>query len=104
MNKKDIDKYVTESIYALDEPYSDPSTIPSYVVNSQISKYFKVAITGDGGDELLGGYKRLQQIMNQNKYNSYAINLIFKKIDEYDGYEPLNKETLDELFENLLNK
>ncbi len=78
LNKKDIDKYVTESIYALDEPYSDPSTIPSYVVNSQISKYFKVAITGDGGDELLGGYKRLQQIMNQNKYNSYAINLIFK--------------------------
>ncbi len=78
LNKKDIDKYVMESIYALDEPYSDPSTIPSYVVNSQISKYFKVAITGDGGDELLGGYKRLQQIMNQNKYNSYAINLIFK--------------------------
>ncbi len=85
LNKKDIDKYVTESIYALDEPYSDPSTIPSYVVNSQISKYFKVAITGDGGDELLGGYKRLQQIMNQNKYNSYAINLIFKMYPWFIG-------------------
>ena len=78
LDKNDIDLYVNESIEVFDEPYADPSTVPSYLVNKTISKYFKVAMTGDGGDELLGGYRRIQQIMNKKKYNSYAMNSLFK--------------------------
>ena len=49
---------INESINCLDEPYSDPSVVPSYILSKEISKYYKVAISGDGGDELLGGYAR----------------------------------------------
>ena len=49
---------IKESISSLDEPYADPSVVPSYLLSKEISKYYKVAISGDGGDELLGGYDR----------------------------------------------
>ena len=49
---------VEASILAFDEPYSDPSTVPSHVLSKKMSKFYKVAVSGDGGDELLGGYVR----------------------------------------------
>lgn len=68
---------IDESLESLDEPYSDPSVIPSYLLSKEISKKYKVAISGDGGDELLGGYKRINTILNNsssaisNFYNVY---------------------------------
>ena len=58
VNFADINKLVIESIHIFDEPYSDPSTLPSYLISKLISQKYKVAISGDGGDELLGGYLR----------------------------------------------
>ena len=35
-------------------PYADPSVVPSFKIANLISEQYKVAISGDGGDELLG--------------------------------------------------
>ena len=37
----------------MDQPYSDPSIIPTQLISREISNYYKMAISGDGGDELL---------------------------------------------------
>ena len=48
-----------------------------YLISKKISKYYKAAISGDGGDELLGGYKRLYKSINRIKINNRLVSFLF---------------------------
>ena len=60
VNSSISDTSVREALLSMDEPYGDPSIVPSFELSKLISNQFKVAISGDGGDELLGGYLRMK--------------------------------------------
>jgi asparagine synthase (glutamine-hydrolysing) len=45
-----------------EEPYCDPSAVPSYLLSRETRKHVKVVLNGDGGDEGFAGYTRYERI------------------------------------------
>ena len=54
-----IERDFARIVAALDEPFADPSSFPSWYLARETSREVKVVLAGDGGDELFGGYKRV---------------------------------------------
>ena len=56
--KGDVEHLLSKLARHYGEPYADPSAVPSFFVSAVARRHVTVALNGDGGDELLGGYPR----------------------------------------------
>ena len=81
----DAINYIDTILTTFDEPFADSSSIPTYFVSKFAAEHVKVVLTGDGGDELFGGYSK------------YLVNYYT------DMYKTIPKFLRKNLFEKLIN-
>ena len=100
MSDKEILESFDKIIQTYDEPFADPSQIPTLYVCKEAKKKVKVVISGDGGDELFGGYLRYTDL---NYYTEKKINFkIILKIFIAKINKIIPKQVL-RFFQKILN-
>ncbi|GKU76999.1 asparagine synthase (glutamine-hydrolyzing) [Paenibacillus sp. L3-i20] len=61
--------------YHMDEPQSNPSSVPLYFLAELASKHVTVVLSGEGADEIFGGYAWYETTPAMNKYKSLPYGL-----------------------------
>src|SRR5207245_4433827 len=64
----DVLDIVEDMAWYLDEPFGDPSAIPTYMVSKLASQHVTVVLSGDGGDELFAGYDKYVVEARERRY------------------------------------
>lgn len=71
--------------YHMDEPLADPAAIALYFVSKLASEHVKVVMSGEGADELFGGYRIYQEPYTLTAYDNlpFALRRIIGKICQF---------------------
>lgn len=65
---KNLDGYIDDIVSQFDQPYANPTVILTSILTREVREKVIVALVGDGGDELFGGYPRYWALGQQEKF------------------------------------
>ena len=77
INFSDLTKSLPQILWHMELPFGRPSILSNYMVSKEIKKFVTVAYTGEGSDELFGGYNRYMPFVKDNNF--------FQKTKNYEA-------------------
>jgi asparagine synthase (glutamine-hydrolysing) len=82
-----------------DEPFADASQIPTYLISELTRRHVTVALTGDGGDEVFGGYNRYYWVPRL----AHLLNVMPRPLCKFwaHGLQAVRPELWDRIFGSL---
>lgn len=108
LTESDLYKNFYQVIDSFDEPHSDSSNLPTSLLSSLAKQDVTVALSGDGGDELFGGYSRHAFVPLWNKLNSLPgplLNLLcrsaFQLISQFENLSFISKPNIEKAYSVL---
>ncbi|MCC3868883.1 asparagine synthase (glutamine-hydrolyzing) [Terrisporobacter mayombei] len=99
VNQEEYIKSLPKIMYYLDDPVADPSIIGIYFLSKEARKHVKVVLSGEGSDELFGGYNiyneysSIKHILNMPDFMKDTINKISLNMPEIKGKSFLYRAT-----------
>ncbi len=76
----DIVRLLPEIVRTYEEPYGDPSAIPTYLVAQATREHVTVALNGDGGDENFAGYVRYPILQFSELWRKLPVHFLMKPL------------------------
>ncbi|MFT3867313.1 MAG: asparagine synthase (glutamine-hydrolyzing) [Nibricoccus sp.] len=73
----DVARMLKRMAQVYDEPFADTSNIPTYLISEFARKQVKVVLSGDGGDELFGGYSWYPALVKSGEVPKSAVLWVF---------------------------
>ncbi len=68
VTSRQIMEVIPKLPFVYDEPFADPSGLPTFLLAEMTRQQVSVSLSGDGGDELFGGYTRYRQSQTLWRY------------------------------------
>ncbi|MCC0668352.1 asparagine synthase (glutamine-hydrolyzing) [Clostridioides sp. ZZV14-6153] len=99
ITQDDYIKALPSVIYFLDDPVADPSGVGLYFLIKEASKYVKIALSGEGADELFGGYNvykeynNVKSVINSPVYIRGVLNRVSELMPNIKGKNYLYRAT-----------
>ena len=93
----DKNKFIQEFdkiIKLLDEPIGAPTLVPMYFLSQLTSQNVKSVLSGDGADEIFGGYENFNYLKIFKYLNTLKLNKLISKTRNIFNFLPISKDNL----------
>ncbi|MFP4846808.1 asparagine synthase (glutamine-hydrolyzing) [Winogradskyella sp. PE311] len=92
IDEDDLKNNIHEILVNFDEPFSDTASLPTHLLSEKTREHVTVALTGDGGDEIFGGYNKYYIGKMNKKYTSIVPKGLHKTIAGLSNKYLINKD------------
>jgi asparagine synthase (glutamine-hydrolysing) len=92
IDENDLKHNIHEILVNFDEPFSDTAALPTHLLSEKTREHVTVALTGDGGDEVFGGYNKYYIGKMNKRYTSVVPKALHKTIAKLSNKYLINKD------------